>query len=67
MTSEGDYSADESHPTFSADSIAALQEATVAYLDRLFRGTILCTIHVKMVTITPKDIQLVKHICGQTT
>jgi hypothetical protein len=35
----------------------ALQEASEAYLVGLFEDTNLCAIHVKRVTIMPKDIQ----------
>ena len=47
---------------FQAQAIAALQEAAEAYLVRLFKDTNLCGIHVKRVTIMPKDIQLTQRI-----
>ena len=43
---------------FQASAIMALQEASEAYLMALFEDTNLCAIHVKGVTIQPKDIQL---------
>ena len=43
----------------------ALQEAAEAYLVRLFEDTNLCAIHVKRVTIMPKDIQLARRIRGE--
>ena len=45
---------------FQAQAIAALQEATEAYLVGLFEDTNLCGIHAKRVTIMPKDIQLAR-------
>ena len=52
---------------FTVDSIAALQEATKAYLVELFEHTDSCIIHAKMVTIMPKDIQIIRCICGEGT
>ena len=46
-------------------AITALQEASEAYLVRLFEDTNLCAIHAKQVMIMPKDIQLVRHIRGK--
>jgi histone H3/H4 len=43
---------------FQSAAIGALQEASEAYLVGLFEDTSLCAIHVKHVTIMPKDIQL---------
>ena len=43
----------------------ALQEAAEAYLVRLFEDTNLCAIHMKRVTIVPKDIQLARRIRGE--
>ena len=43
----------------------ALQEASEAYLVRLFEDTNLCTIHAKHVTIMPKDMQLARCIRGE--
>ena len=45
--------------------IICLQEAAEAYLVGLMEDTNLCTIHVKRVTIMPKDIQLDRHISGE--
>ena len=50
-----------------AAAVAALQEATEAYLVGLFEDTNLCAIHAKRVTIMPKDIQLARRICGERT
>ena len=43
-------------------AIEALQEASEAYLVRLFSDSNLCAIHAKRVTIQPKDIQLVRRV-----
>lgn len=45
-------------------AIAALQEATEAFLVHLFEDTNLCAIHAKRVTIMQKDIQLARRIRG---
>ena len=50
-----------------AAAVAALQEATEAYLVGLFKDTNLCAIHAKRVTIMPKDIQLAQRIRGERT
>ena len=50
---------------FRSSALMALQEATEAYLVRLFEDTNLCAIHAKQVTIMPKDIQLVRRIRGE--
>ena len=47
---------------FQSAAILCLQEAAEAYLVRLFEDTNLCAIHTKRVTITPKDVQLARHI-----
>jgi histone H3 len=47
-------------------ALAALQEASEAYLVSLFEDTNLCAIHAKRVTIMPKDIQLARRIRGET-
>ena len=52
---------------FAVQTMAALQEATEAYLAGLFEDTNLCAIHTKRVTIMPKDIQLARHIHGERT
>lgn len=51
---------------FQAAAIAALQEASEAYLIGLFEDTNLCAIHGKRVTIMPKDMQLARRIRGET-
>jgi histone H3 len=43
---------------FQSHALAALQEASEAYLVGLFEDTNLCAIHAKRVTIFPKDMQL---------
>ena len=45
---------------FQSTAIEALQEASEAYLVRLFEDSNLCAKHAKRVTIMPKDIQLVR-------
>ena len=50
---------------FRSAALMALQEACEAYLIHLFEDTNLCTIHIKRVTIMPKDIQLVRCIRGE--
>ena len=52
---------------FALQTMAALQEATEAYLVGLFEDSNLCGIHAKWVTIMPKDIQLARHIHGERT
>jgi len=47
-------------------AIAALQEASEAYLTGLFEDSNLCAIHAKRVTIMPKDMQLARRIRGET-
>ena len=50
---------------FQSSAVAALQEASEAYLVGLFEDTNLCCIHAKRVTIQPKDIQLARRIRGE--
>ena len=50
-----------------ASAIAALPEAMEAYMVGLFEDTVLCCIHVRWVTIMPKDMQLSHRICGECT
>ena len=50
---------------FQSHAIAALQEASEAYLVALFEDTNLCCIHAKRVTIQPKDMQLARRIRGE--
>lgn len=47
---------------FQSSAIAALQEASEAFLIGLFEDTNLCALHAKRVTIMPKDIELAKKI-----
>jgi histone H3 len=51
---------------FQEKALAALQEASEAYLVGLFADANLCAIHAKRVTIFPKDIQLARRIRGET-
>ena len=50
---------------FQSAAIAALQEASEAYLVGLFEDTNLSALHAKRVTIMPKDIQLARRIRGE--
>ena len=43
----------------------ALQEAAEAYLVQLLEDSNLCAIHVKHITIQPKDMQLARRIHGE--
>uniref|UniRef100_A0A8C5MS74 Core Histone H2A/H2B/H3 domain-containing protein n=1 Tax=Leptobrachium leishanense TaxID=445787 RepID=A0A8C5MS74_9ANUR len=52
---------------FQSAAVGALQEASEAYLVRLFEDTNLCAIHAKRVTIMPKDMQLAFRIRGERT
>ena len=47
---------------FQVHTILNLQEAAEVYLVGLLEDTNLCTIHMKCITIRPKDIQLAQHI-----
>jgi histone H3 len=49
---------------FQSHAIAALHEASEAYLVALFEDTNLCAMHAKRVTIMPKDMQLARRIRG---
>jgi len=49
---------------FQSKAILALQEASEAFLTKLFEDANLCAIHAKRVTIMPKDIQLARRIRG---
>ncbi|MCD9558501.1 Alpha-glucosides permease mph3 [Datura stramonium] len=46
-------------------AVLALQEAAVTYLAGLFEDTNLCSIHVKRVTIMPKNINLIGRCRGE--
>lgn len=50
---------------FQASAIAALQEATEAYLTGLFEDANLCAIHAHRVTAMPRDMQLARRIRGE--
>ena len=50
---------------FQSAAVLCLQEATEAYLVRLFDDANLCAIHAERVTIMPKDIQLARRIRGE--
>jgi histone H3 len=50
---------------FGKNTIAALQEASEAYLVGVFEDTNLAAIHGKRVTIMPKDVQLTRRIRGE--
>ncbi len=50
---------------FQVAAVAALQEAAEDYLIGLFEDVNLVAIHMKWVTIMPKDIQLAHHIHGE--
>ena len=45
-----------------ANTVAALQQASEAYLVRLFENSNLCAIHAKRVMIFPKDMYLARRI-----
>lgn len=49
---------------FQSHALAALHEASEAYLVSLFQDTNLCAIHASRVTIMVKDMKLAKRICG---
>lgn len=51
---------------FQSAAVAALQEASEAYLVGLFEDTNLCAINARRVTVMPKDIQLARRIRGTT-
>ena len=50
---------------FQGSVIICLQEAAEAYIVGLMEDANLCAIHVKWVTIMPKDIQLAHCIWGE--
>ena len=50
---------------FQSAAIAALQEASEAYLVGLFEDTNLCAIHANRVTIMERDVQLAQRIRGE--
>ena len=50
---------------FQSAAVLCLQEATEAYLVRLFDNANLCAIHARRVTIMPKDLFLARRIRGE--
>ena len=50
---------------FQIQAVLALQEASEAYLVKLFEDTNLCAIHAKRVTIMAKDLTLARRIRGE--
>ena len=50
---------------FQVHAVMVLQEAVEYYLTSFMEDANLCTIHMKCLTIMPKDSQLVHHICGE--
>ena len=54
-------------PRFQPSAILALQEASKAYLVKLFEDTNLLAIHAKRITITNKDLRLAMRIRGDRT
>ncbi|KAJ8273766.1 hypothetical protein GJAV_G00105290 [Gymnothorax javanicus] len=52
------------HLRWQAMALLALQEASEAFLVRLFSDANLCAIHAKRVTLFPRDIQLARRIRG---
>ncbi|KAF7487938.1 Histone H3 [Sarcoptes scabiei] len=52
---------------FQSSALQALQEATEAYLIRMFEDANLCAIHARRVTIMPRDVSLARRIRGETT
>ena len=49
---------------FQAMALLALQEVAETYMVNLFEDVNLCTVHVKRVTLLPKDIQLAHRFWG---
>jgi len=60
-----DYQIKDNDARYQSAALLALQEATEAYITRLFEDSNLCAIHSKRVTIMPKDIQLSRRIRGE--
>ena len=50
---------------FQGSAIICLQEAAEAYVVGLMEDSSLCAIHMKRLTIMPKDIQLACHLWGE--
>ena len=53
------------HFCYQGSSVLALQDAAESYLVCTKEDANLCAIHGKSITIMPKDIQLVRRICGK--
>jgi histone H3-like centromeric protein A len=53
---------DDGPNRWQSQAVAALQEATEAFLVSLFHDANLCAIHAKRVTIQQKDIQLARRL-----
>merc|ERR1719252_299021 len=51
---------------FQSQAMAALQEATEAYMISLFEDCNLCALHTTRVTIQPKDMNLARRIRGDS-
>ncbi len=51
---------------FQASSLAALQEATEAYVVGLFEDVNLCALHAGRVTVMTRDMHLARRIRGET-
>uniref|UniRef100_A0A0R3RWB5 Histone domain-containing protein n=1 Tax=Elaeophora elaphi TaxID=1147741 RepID=A0A0R3RWB5_9BILA len=47
---------------FAVEAIAALQEASEAFIVQLFENALLCSQHAKRVTLMQRDIQLVRRL-----
>ena len=50
---------------FQASAVAAVQEATEAYVVSLLSDTNLCALHTRRVTIMPRDVQLARRLRGE--
>ena len=50
---------------FQSSGLMALQEASEAYLVRLFEDAYLCAIHAKRVTLMTRDINLARRLRGE--
>lgn len=50
---------------FQSSAVAAIQEATEAYVISLLSDTNLCAIHARRVTIMPRDVQLALRLRGE--
>jgi histone H3 len=53
------------HYRFQSHAIAALHEASEAYLVSVFQDAMLCCKHAKRVTLFPKDMLLARRIRGE--